>query len=65
MKPVIAIEYEGKTHNRSDRIERDDFVNKVLSSAGIKILHINHQKNIDFEGIKNKINELLAPTEFY
>jgi very-short-patch-repair endonuclease len=65
LKPVIAIEYDGKTHNRSDRQERDDFVNKVLSSAGMKSLHIKHQKNINFEEVKNKINELLTPTENY
>ncbi len=65
LKPAIAIEYDGKTHNRSDRQERDDFVNKVLSSAGIKSLHIKHQKNINFEEVKNKINGLLAPTENY
>ena len=65
LKPVIAIEYDGKTHNRSDRQERDDFVNKVLSSAGIKSLHIKHQKNINFEEVENKINELLTPTENY
>ena len=65
LKPVIAIEYDGKTHNRSDRQERDDFVNMALESAGIKSLHIRHQKNINFEEIKNKINELLTPTENY
>ncbi|NMC51966.1 DUF2726 domain-containing protein [Candidatus Kuenenbacteria bacterium] len=65
IKPIIAIEYDGKTHNRSDRQERDDFVNMALESAGIKSLHIRHQKNINFEEIKNKINELLTPTENY
>jgi very-short-patch-repair endonuclease len=65
LKPIIAIEYDGKTHNRSDRQKRDNFVDKVLNSAGIKSLHITHQKNINFEEIKNKINELLAPTQNY
>jgi len=65
LKPVIAIEYDGKTHNRSDRQERDDFVNMALESAGIKSLHVKHQKNINFEEVKNKINELLTPTENY
>ncbi len=65
LKPIIAIEYDGKTHNRSDRQERDDFVDKVLNSTGIKSLHIKHQKNINFEEVKNKINELLIPTQNY
>lgn len=65
LKPIMAIEYDGKTHNRSDRQERDNFVDNVLNSAGIKSLHIKHQKNINFEELKNKINELMIPTENY
>lgn len=60
LKPIIAIEYDGQTHNRSDRQTRDDFVNKALNSASIKSLHIKHQKDINFEEVKNKINELLV-----
>ncbi len=63
LKPIVAIEYDGKTHNRSDRQKRDAFVNRVLESAGIKSLHIKHQKNINFEEVKNKITELLVPTK--
>ena len=65
LKPVIGIEYDGKTHNRKDRQERDEFVNRILESAGIKSLHVKHQKNINFEEVKNKINELLVPTKHY
>jgi len=65
LKPIVAIEYDGKTHNRSDRQERDAFVNRVLESVGIKSLHIRHQENINFEDIKNKINELLMPIKNY
>ncbi len=63
LKPVIAIEYNGKTHGRSDRKRRDEFVNKVLESAGIKSLRIEHRKDVDFEEVKNKINESLFPVE--
>ncbi|MCD4705961.1 DUF2726 domain-containing protein [bacterium] len=65
LKPVIAIEYDGKTHNRSDRQGRDIFVNKVLESAEIKSFHIKHQRNINFEEVKNKINKLLNLTKNY
>lgn len=58
LKPVIAIEYDGKTHNKPDRQERDLFVNQVLNSAGIKIVHIRHQNNINFDEIKNMIAEI-------
>lgn len=42
LKPVWAIEYDGSTHKRTDRKERDLFVNEVLASADIKILHYKH-----------------------
>ena len=59
LRPVIVIEYDGKTHYKEDRQIRDEFVDKALKSAGIKILHIKHQQNINFEEIKNKINDSL------
>lgn len=58
-KPVLAIEYDGKTHNKPVRIERDIKVRNILDSAGIKNFHVKHQKNINFEEIKNKIDELI------
>lgn len=42
IKPVAAIEYDGSTHQRKDRVQRDEFVNSVLSSAWIPILHFRH-----------------------
>ncbi len=64
-KPVLAIEYDGKTHDKPDRIERDIKVKNILNSSGIKNFHTKHKKNINFEEIKNKINELLTPTKNY
>lgn len=63
LKPIIAIEYDWKTHKRSDRQKRDNFVDNVLGSVWIKIFHIKHQKNINFEELKNKINELIIPNK--
>lgn len=57
-KPVIAIEYNGRTHNYPNRIERDSEVKKILDSAGIKNFPVWHS-NINFEAIKSKINEIL------
>ncbi len=63
LKPILALEYDGKTHNRIDRQERDLFVNKVLESSGISILHTEHQKNINFEEVENQINKFLRPSK--
>jgi len=61
-KPVLGIEYDGKTHDYPDRVNRDIEVQEILDSAGIKNFHVRHRDNINFEEIKNKINELLIPT---
>jgi len=54
LKPVIAIEYDGKTHNRKDRQTRDRFVNRALEVVGIEILHIKHQEGIYFQELERK-----------
>lgn len=59
LTPLLGIEYDGKTHKESNRKSRDEFVNNVLNSSGIKCLHIDHKKNIDFMDIKNEIEKLL------
>lgn len=55
LTPFLVIEYDWATHNKAERIERDLFVNKVLESAWIKIIHIKHSKNLDIENIKNDL----------
>ena len=38
----LIIELDDYTHNRPDRIERDIFVNQVLSSVGYKLIRIRY-----------------------
>lgn len=40
MKPQFAIELDDNSHQRSDREERDDFVNSVFEAANLPLLHI-------------------------
>ncbi|MFO7807690.1 MAG: DUF2726 domain-containing protein [Candidatus Moraniibacteriota bacterium] len=56
-KPVLAIEYDGKTHNSFTRKKRDDEVGKILKSSGIGIIHIKHNKNIDYKELKQEIHK--------
>jgi len=62
-KPVLAIEYDGKFHNNPERLKRDNFVDEALKVAGIKIIHIKHSENIDFEIIKKELNEIIKNYE--
>jgi hypothetical protein len=58
-KPILAIEYDGKTHDYPNRVKRDLEVSRILEKSGIKNFHVKHQENINFDEIKNKINEVL------
>lgn len=40
MKPLFAIELDDSSHNRSDRIERDAFVDEVFETAELPLIHI-------------------------
>ncbi len=40
-KPVIAIELDGKSHNKQNRIVRDEFVDKLFEDCKIKLLRVN------------------------
>ena len=58
-QPILAIEYDGPTHERYDRRKRDDFVNKALESAEIKIIHVKHSKNLNYDKVMADINNNL------
>jgi hypothetical protein len=62
-RPVIAIEYDGKTHEQPVRAKRDLLIAKILDCAGIKNFHVKHQPKINFEAIKIKIEEILSNPE--
>ena len=39
-KPYLAIELDDRSHFRWDRIKRDSFVNDVMKSVGLRIIHV-------------------------
>ena len=59
IKPLLAIELDGSSHLRNDRIERDKFVNEIFKDAGLPILHIkvcdSYDKAYLFDIIEKKI----------
>src|SRR5258708_24318129 len=40
MRPLAGIELDDKSHQRSDRQVRDEFVDQVFKAAGLPILHV-------------------------
>ena len=44
LKPILGIELDDKSHQRSDRQERDNFVNHVFRAAHLPLLHLPVQR---------------------
>ena len=40
LKPLLALELDGSTHDKEDRQERDIFINSVFASVGLPVLHV-------------------------
>ena len=64
LQAVLVLEYDGKTHQKEERQDRDNFVDSILQSADLKILHVKHQKNLDLDALKSSVLQaLLGDTE--
>ena len=55
--PIAVIELDDSSHNRSDRVIRDEFVNKVINSIGLKIIRIKWSQSYNVEAIKKIIDD--------
>lgn len=53
--PKLIVELDGGSHNNPDRLERDEFVDSVLKSAKIPIVHIAAQGNYSVDQLKNEL----------
>lgn len=49
LKPVFAIELDDSSHQRPDRVERDEFVDKVFGAASLPLLHIPARMNYNVQ----------------
>lgn len=43
IRPLLAIELDDSSHQREDRIERDERVDRILRDSGLPILHVRTQ----------------------
>lgn len=66
LEPILGIELDDKTHQRSDRQERDDFVNHVFKAAHLPLLHIPVQRGYTASDLKSQLapyfQSVQAPT---
>lgn len=62
----LCIELDDTTHNKKSRIERDNFINELFETIGIKLIRIKVKENYeeDIENIKQEIIDIMASSEF-
>ncbi len=64
LRPVLVIELDDASHERDDRTARDAFVDRVLQSAGIPILHVSAKRAYVVSELAGQIQSLvLKPSD--
>lgn len=56
---VCCIELDDYTHNYQNRTERDNFINELFDSVGIKLHRVKVSNYYNIEELENKIKESL------
>lgn len=59
ISPKLVIELDDKTHERSDRKERDVEVERILKDVGLPLLRINNHGQFNPVELSHKIKELI------
>ncbi len=59
LEPILAIELDDSSHQRKDRIARDDFVDEALESAELPILRVPVRASYKSREIRELIDELV------
>lgn len=59
VRPLLAIELDDSSHNRTDRQDRDAFVDSALSAAGLPILHVSARASYNVQELANAIQQKL------
>ncbi len=60
LKPILGIELDDKSHQRADRQERDDFVNRVFEAAKLPLIHISVQRGYSQSELKTKLSTYVS-----
>jgi hypothetical protein len=66
LAPVVAIELDDASHDEEERKDRDEFVDQVLASAGLPIVHIRAKRAYAMDQLRGELRSYLpvkAPAE--
>lgn len=58
---IVAIELDDPSHEKEDRIKRDEFVNKAFEDAKLPILRVKTKKDYDVKAISKAIDLAVNP----
>ncbi len=61
LSPKLAIELDDKSHERTDRQERDREVERILREAGVPLLRLENHGNFNPSELAQKIKDMLNP----
>lgn len=56
--PRLVVELDGKVHSYTSKRERDEFVNELMKTTGLPIIHLNPD-NLDKDSLKKEILKAL------
>ena len=59
LKPVVAIELDDKSHERPDRIKRDNFVNQLFDSTGLSLVRFPSKHRYTPNDVSSKLNPII------
>lgn len=59
LEPICCIELDDSSHQRKDRIERDEFVDAAFESAGLPLLRIPVRSSYHSREIRELIDDLV------
>jgi very-short-patch-repair endonuclease len=66
LAPVVAIELDDSSHDDEDRAARDEFVDQVLVSAGLPVVHIRAKRAYAIDQLRAELRPYIpakAPAE--
>lgn len=62
-EPLLGIELDDRSHQRADRIKRDEFVDRAFESAELPLLRVVAARDYDTATLRRQIAAILRPVE--
>ncbi|OKH44828.1 hypothetical protein NIES30_21600 [Phormidium tenue NIES-30] len=60
LKVLAAVELDDSSHQRVDRVKRDDFLNQAVKSAGLPLIRFPVQTTYDRDAVQDHISQTLG-----